>query len=135
MIEDTINVITPRAMGAQTDESDASLEKVALAGAAAIQRLVADRDELRTRTNNQQRELVALGAINEELRRRIALVRHQYVEFGTKILGQLEQFDQAFREAMRETQENGETSTERANLVALAERLRPNTGRPEDRSN
>jgi len=127
MIEGLINVMNPKPRGTPADESDATLEKVALAGAAAIQRLIADRDELRNLANTQQRELVALSAINEDLRRRIALIRHHYVELGTRILAQLEQFDQAFRDAMRETQENAAAPSEHANLVALAHRLKPNT--------
>lgn len=126
MIEGLMNAMTPKAIAA--DESDANLEKVALAGAEAIQRIIADRDELRNRTNTQQRELVALSAINEDLRRRIALIRHHYVELGTRILGQLEQFDDAFRDAMRDNQEIAGAPSEYANLVALAQRLRPNTG-------
>ena len=74
MIEGLTNVMTPKAVGSQ--ESDDDLAKVALQGAAAMQRLIADRDDLRNRTTTQQRELVALSAINEELRRRIALIRH-----------------------------------------------------------
>jgi hypothetical protein len=128
MIEGLTNVMIPKVVG--TQESDHDLEKVALLGAAAIQRLIADRDDLRNRTTTQQRELVALSAINEDLRRRIALIRHHYVELGTKILAQLEQFDEAFREASRENQEKVDSSMEHANLVALAQRLRPHTGRP-----
>ena len=128
MIEGLINVMNPKLQGISADESDATLEKVALAGAAAIQRIIADRDELRNRANTKQRELVALSAINEDLRRRIALIRHHYVELGTRILAQLEQFDQAFREAMRDNQETAAAPSEHANLVALAHRLKPNTG-------
>lgn len=129
MIEGLMNAMTPKAIAA--DEFEAALERVALAGAEAIQRIIADRDELRNRTNAQQRELVALSAITEDLRRRIALIRHHYVELGTKILGQLEQFDDAFRDAIRNTQDNDAgASTEHANLIALARRLRPNTGAP-----
>ena len=127
MIEGLTNVMTPKAVGSQ--ESDDDLAKVALQGAAAMQRLIADRDDLRNRTTTQQRELVALSAINEELRRRIALIRHHYLELGTKILAQLEQFDEAFRESTREKEEKVESFTEHANLVALAQRLRPQTGR------
>jgi hypothetical protein len=116
-----MNVMTPKAIG---DESDANLERAAMAGAAAIERIIADRDDLRHRATTQQRELVALSAINEDLRRRIALIRHHYVELGTKILGQLEQFDEAFREVMRE-KEVATASIEHDNLVALAQRLRP----------
>jgi hypothetical protein len=121
MIEALMNVMTPKAIG---DESDANLERAAMAGAAAIERIIADRDDLRHRATTQQRELVALSAINEDLRRRIALIRHHYVELGTKILGQLEQFDEAFREVMRE-KEVATASIEHDNLVALAQRLRP----------
>lgn len=128
MIAGLINVMTPKTVGRH--ESDDDLEKAALLGAAAIQRLIADRDDLRNRTTTQQRELVALSAINEDLRRRIALIRHHYVELGTKILAQLEQFDEAFREASRENQDKVDSSMEHANLVALARRLRPHTGRP-----
>lgn len=128
MIEGLINVMTPKPQGASADESDATLEKVALAGAAAIQRIIAERDELRNRANTQQRELVALSAINEDLRRRIALIRHHYVELGTRILAQLEQFDQAFRDVSHDTQEAAAAPSEHANLVALAHRLKPNTG-------
>ena len=74
------------------------VESVALVGAAAIQRLIADRDSLRNCANAQQRDLVALSAINEDLRRRVALIRRHYVELGTRILTQLEQFDQATRD-------------------------------------
>lgn len=84
-----MNVITPKPHGAH-EESDATLEKVALAGTAAIQQLIADRDQLRKRANDQQRELVTLSAINEELCPRIALIRHHYVELGTRILAQLD---------------------------------------------
>jgi hypothetical protein len=126
MIEGLMNIMTPKAIGA--DESDANLEKAAMAGAAAIERIIVDRDDLRNRATAQQRELVALGAINEDLRRRIALIRHHYVELGTKILAQLEQFDEAFREVMRDNQEKPDGPKEHANLVALAQRLRPNTG-------
>lgn len=124
MIEGLTNVMTPKAVGSQ--ESDDHLEKAALLGAAAIQRIIADRDDLRNRATTQQRELVALSAINEDLRRRITLIRHHYVELGTKILGQLEQFDEAFREVMREKNDPG-ASIEHDNLVALAQRLRPDT--------
>ncbi|MCJ7528184.1 MAG: hypothetical protein MUO37_08770 [Methyloceanibacter sp.] len=127
MIEGLMSAMTPKA----ADDSDANLEKVALAGAEAIQRIIAERDEFRNRSNAQQRELVAMSAINEDLRRRIALIRHHYVELGTKILGQLEQFDDAFRDAMRENQESAGSPNEYANLVALAQRLRPNTGMPQ----
>jgi hypothetical protein len=48
--------------------------------------------------------LVALSAINEDLHRRIAVIRHHYVELGTRMLTQLEQFDGAIRDAMQDNQ-------------------------------
>ena len=55
MIDGLMNVMSPKPQGvASSDETDATLEKVALAGAAAIQRMIAERDELRHRANAQQ---------------------------------------------------------------------------------
>ena len=51
---------------------DDTLERVAIAGATAIQHIIAERNDLRNRTHVQQQELVVLRAINEELRGRIA---------------------------------------------------------------
>ena len=131
MIEGLTSVITPKPQPqASEGESDGTMESVALAGAAAIQHLIADRDNLRNRVNAQQRELVALSAINEDLRRRVVLIRHHYIELGTRILTQLEQFDQATRDAMQDNQHTAPAPTEDANLVALARRLRP-SNRPD----
>jgi hypothetical protein len=130
MIEGLINVMTPKPQAPVYEgETDETVESVALAGATAIQRLIADRDNLRNRAHAQQRDLVALSAINEDLRRRIALIRHHYLELGTRILMQIDQFDQATRDAMQDNQ--GATTTapsEDANLVALAHRLKPSNG-------
>ena len=130
MVEGLMNAMGSKVTG--VDESEVDLEKVALVGAEAIQRIIADRNDLRQHALAQHRELVALSAINEDLRRRIALIRDHYVELGTKILAQLEQFDEAFRELMREEvrrakSERTDAGTEHDNLVALAHRLRPNT--------
>jgi len=127
MIEGLINVMTPRSQAqASEGESDETIEGVALAGAAAIQRLIADRDSARNFASAQQRDLVALNAINEDLRRRIAVIRRHYVELGTRILTQLEQFDQATRDAMQDNQHVAPAPD--ANLVALAHRLKPSNG-------
>ena len=126
MIDGLKNVMTPKI---HEGESNDSVESVALAGAVAIQRLIADRDRLRDSADDRQRDLMALSAINEDLRRRIDLIRHHYVELGTRILTQLEQFDQATREAMQEIPYHpAPASSEDANLVALAHRLKPNNG-------
>ncbi len=129
MIENLRNIIPPRPQAQVSEgESDETMERVALAGAAAIQRLIADRDSARNFANAQQRDLMALNAINEDLRRRIGLIRHHYVELGTRILAQLEQFDQATRDAMQDNQVAVPAPSEDANLVALAHRLKPNNG-------
>jgi len=54
-------------------ESDEELETAAVAGAAAVQRLVADRNNLRD-------ELAASRAAQEELRRRLATQHQRYIE-------------------------------------------------------
>jgi len=124
MIEGLMNVMTPKPQGQTSeDATDETVERVALAGAAAIQRLITHRDGFRARATAQQRDLVALSAINEELCRRLALIRHHYVELATKIIRQLEQFDLATRDAM---QENVPAPSADANLVALANRFKPN---------
>ena len=97
-----------------------------LAGAEAIQRIINDRNTLRSCTTAQQRDLATLNSINQELRRRLGLIRHHYVELATRILTQLEQFDQATREATRDygqTVPVGESDDDK--LPSLARRLKP----------
>lgn len=101
MIEGLSQVLTPPR--SEPYEGDDTVERVAIAGANAIQCLIADRDDLRRRANAQQQNLVALSAINEELRGRLYLVRRHYVELATNIVAQLEQFDRATRDAMQYT--------------------------------
>jgi hypothetical protein len=43
---------------------------------------------------------VALRAVNEELRGRIALVHRQYIAFAKEIIANFEKFDRATRDAM-----------------------------------
>ena len=127
MIEGLMNIVTPKQKTQAGEHGpDESVESVALAGAAAIQRLIADRDNLRDCANSQLQDLVALSAFNKDLRSRIALIRHHYVELGTTILAQLEKYDQATRDAMQDNQGVASASTEDANLVDIARRLRPN---------
>ena len=129
MIETLRHIITSKPQ-AQLSEgvSEETIESVALAGAAAIQRLIADRDTLRDRVNTQQRELVTLSAANEELRCRLGLIRQQYLELGSRILAQLEQFDRVTREAIQDNQVPLPSPQDDANLIALAYRLKPNNG-------
>jgi len=125
MIDGLKNVMSPKD-ALRIDMMDESLESIAIAGASAIQRLIADRDNLRNYVSTQQRDLIALTATNEELRRRIASIRHHYIELGTRILSQLEQFDQATRDLMQDKQpESVPVREEDANLVSLAHRLKP----------
>ena len=86
----------------QGDRIDDTVERVAVAGVAAIQVLIAERDSLRDRANAQGQRLAALTDMNEKLRGRIFAVRNRYVEVATGIIGQLEQLDQATREAMQD---------------------------------
>jgi hypothetical protein len=82
--------------------SDQAIENAALAGAAAVQRLVAERNNLRTRLAAQQRELASMRAFNEELRRRLYVIHQRYVDVAKKVVGQLEQFDGTIREVVQE---------------------------------
>lgn len=129
MIETLRHIMTPRPQAELSEVMvEETIESVALAGAAAIQRLIADRDTLRDRVNTQQRELVNLSMANEELRCRLGLIRQQYLELGSRILAQLEQFDRVTREAIQDNQALPPTPQDEANLIALAHRLKPNNG-------
>jgi hypothetical protein len=129
MIETLRQIMTPKSQAQFSEgDPDETIESVALAGAAAIQRLIADRDNLRDRVGVQQRELAALSAANEELRCRLGLIRQQYLELGSRILAQLEQFDRVTREAIQDNQTPVSTPQDEANLIALAHRLKPNNG-------
>ena len=110
------------------DMSDETIESLALAGAAAIQRLIADRNNLRNCISAQQQDLVALSTANQELLDRLRLFRQLYLEFGARILAQLKQFDTLTRDAMGGPPAVPPTPEDNANLVALAHRLRPVNG-------
>jgi hypothetical protein len=104
--------------------SDETLESTALAGAAAIQRIIAERDSLRSWATSQQQALINLRKANEDLRRRILLARQGYLEIATRILEHFEEFDGALRdtpEASAVPQSLKETDT----LIDLAQRLSP----------
>ena len=129
MIENLRQVITSRPQAQVSDGgSDDTIESVALAGVSAIQQLIAERDNLRNCVSAQQRDLVAMNAANDELRRRLGLIRQHYLELGRRILAQLEQFDRVTREAIEDNQATVSTPQEEANLIALAHRLKPNNG-------
>ena len=77
-----------------------TLEQAALAGAAAIQRIIAERDKLRSLTQSQQTEIARLRAAKEASRRTVLEIRQQYLELATEILGRFEKFDGTLRKAM-----------------------------------
>jgi hypothetical protein len=81
--------------------SDEAIETAALAGAAAIERLVAERNNLRQRVIAQQQELATMRSMNEDLRRRLFAIHQRYVDVAKRVVGQLEQFDGTIREVLQ----------------------------------
>jgi cell division protein FtsB len=105
-----------------------AVENMALAGVAALRRLIADRDNFRNRLNarerefaklraakeeltrnlnmvralasTQEREMRSLRASNEELRGNLNRLRDQYVGLVNKFLAQLRQIDHSIRHAV-----------------------------------
>jgi len=111
--------VVSNTMQAGLKEGEQTLESIAVAGAAAIQRLIVERNSLRAHVNTQQGELVNLSTANVELRRCVISIRHHYIELATKVLAQLEEFDQATRDLMQERQHGRiDGSDEDANLVS-----------------
>lgn len=82
--------------------TDQAVETAALAGAAAVQKLVSERNELRTRLAAQEQETAAYRALNNELRRRLLLVHQTYVEMAKGVVGDLERFDAVLRESAQD---------------------------------
>jgi hypothetical protein len=72
---------------------DQELESTAVAGAVAVQKLIADR-------NNLREQLTASLAAQSELKRRLALLHQQYVEVATKVVAGMQHFDSSMRAAM-----------------------------------
>jgi hypothetical protein len=129
MIDGVVDV--RRASVETNQEGEQTLENIALAGASAIQRLISERNNLRARVNMQQVDLVNLSTANVDLRRCVISIRHHYIELATKVLAQLEEFDQATRDLMQERQESSlGGKDDDANLVSLAHRLKPAGAKP-----
>jgi hypothetical protein len=108
--------------------ADQDLETLAFAGAAAIQRLISERDGLRNRVGAQERELVKLRATNEDLCRHITQIRDDYLRLATEFLSHLKQIDLAIREAVQRAGEQPGAADD-ATLISLAQRLSPNSDR------
>jgi hypothetical protein len=103
-------------------DSDQELESAAVAGAAAVQRLIADRNDLRS-------QLTASRATQEEQRRRLGMLHQRYIELARNIISQLEHFDGTIRGALRERAEG--TIGEAANIAGPARQFDGN-GLPVD---
>ena len=109
--------------------SDHALEEAALAGTAAMQRIIAERDSLRSRATARERELSTLRDTNAGFCRDIALIRDDYVKLATEFLTQLEHIDCTIRQAIEKGHAaNGESLD--PDLVSLAKRFSPPSGRP-----
>ena len=83
-------------------ESDEGLERSAVAGAAAVEKLIADRNNLRNLLATHERELAASRAAQEDLKRQLGILHQRYIELGKRVVAQLQQFDGAMREAIAE---------------------------------
>jgi chromosome segregation ATPase len=73
----------PRAEG---DHADEETERLALAAADAIKRLIAERNALRSVLTNQERELV-------RLRDHVTLIRNSYRRLANELITQLQLID------------------------------------------
>ena len=96
------NGVAPPQTQSMDFATDQAVENAAMAGAAAIQKLVAERNELRNRMAAQEHEISAYRAVNTDLRRRLVLVHRHYVELAKKVVGDLEGLDGKIREIAQE---------------------------------
>jgi hypothetical protein len=76
-------------------ESNQDVELLLLAGAQAIQRLIAERDTFRSRADAQQRELT-------RLRRHLNLIHESYRRLTTEYVTQFQLIDNAVGDFVRE---------------------------------
>jgi len=79
-------------------ESDDELESAAVAGAAAIQSLIADR-------NNLRNQLATSRAAEEELRMRLVGLHQRYLELAKNVVSELQHFDSKMRDSVHERPE------------------------------
>ena len=106
---------------------DRNVESLALAGAGAIQQLIAERDSLRKRAELRERELVRLRATDVDFRRRISLIRDHYIQFATEFLKQLKHIDLMIHEAGQKA-DGPADNVDDATLISLAHRFSPDIG-------
>jgi hypothetical protein len=103
---------------------DRETESAALAGAAAIQRLLVERRTLREKVRAHQRELAALGSANEDLRRQFSRARKQYIRLAREFLEELKSIDLTIDDVVRHA--DGTSCAENDNtLISLAQQLSP----------
>jgi DNA repair protein RadC len=110
--------------------SDQALEKAAVAGGAAIQRLIAERNALRGRVTAQERELAALRTTAQNQRHCINGIREHYIELANKIVSEMERIAEAIQASVPESQANPSQPGQAdeasdSTLISLAQRLSP----------
>ena len=92
---------TSAQIGQQDSDQD---ERLALAAAAAIQRLIAERNSLRSRGAAQERELA-------RLRRNLTLIRDSYRRLTSEFVTQLQRIDSAVGNAVERPTRSTNLST------------------------
>lgn len=116
--------------GRSDEQQPSDLQGEAAGLSAAIQRLISERDTYRNHAGTQEREMIRLRAVVEELRRQnehISLVRDHYFRLSTELLGQLKHIDVTLKEVSKKTHGVAAEFEERdAALISLARRLSPN---------
>lgn len=83
--------------------SEDELETAATAGAAAVQKLIADRNQLRNYISLLKSELNASRTAEEEQKRRFGILRQRYIELARRIISQLHLFDRELSVAASES--------------------------------
>ena len=107
-------------------DGEATVESMALAGAEAIQHLILERNELRSRTRTQEKELSALRTTNEDLRRRIGFVHNQYLSLTSKFVAHLNDIDKVIKHSVQDG-EQAIIPDPDASLTLMARRFSPAT--------
>jgi hypothetical protein len=107
---------------------DQELESTAVAGAVAVQKLIADR-------NNLREQLAASLRAQSELGRRLGVLHQQYVELAVKVVASMQHFDSTMRAALGSRPEvidgSGESKTHDGNGLPMGLKLQSNgTGLP-----
>jgi hypothetical protein len=81
------------------------LESAAVAGAVAVQKLIADRNSLRE-------QLAASLAAQDDLKRRLRMLHQRYIELARKVVSSMQYFDATMRQAMGERPEGSTEGTD-----------------------